>query len=134
MGKIEEKLQQRIKKLRSDAGLSQVALANRAGVSVQTIKDAEAGRRGLGIKALQGISEALGLSIEQLRGEVSVRVEPLQKVRMSKVVKMIESIPDDIYDLASKIPKNDKAWDYVRSSLEYAIEKRGKESAGEKEA
>lgn len=128
MGNIKENLKARIKRLRTDAGLSQVALANLAGISVQTIKDVEAGRRGLGLRALEGISSALKVSIDDLKGETEPVIQKVSHIKASKALKMFESIPDEIYDLAVNIGPDHEIWKVVRSVLETASEGVGKKT------
>lgn len=123
MGNIGERLRDRVKKLRATTGLSQVALANRAGVSVQTIKDVEAGRRGLGLKALEGISSALGISIEELKGKSEPRVEKIEAFKAKKMIQYFESIPDEIYELALELgDSRESVWEDIAETLLIAIE------------
>lgn len=121
MENIEDDLKHKIRSFRKKSGLSQVALANRADVSVQTIKDIEAGRRGAGIKALQGISDALGVSIEDLTSSsLELPVVKVEKFKARKALRYFEKIPDDIYDLAMAFQPSDDVWDEVKLILEDA--------------
>ena len=58
----------KIKAVRKKAGLTQRALAKRAGVSNTIIYQIEKGTRNPGLKTLEKLSKALGVSFEALRG------------------------------------------------------------------
>ena len=58
----------RIAKLRKDQGVTQVQLAERLGVSQQTITAYEVGRRRIQVSALPVIAQALGVGVEELVG------------------------------------------------------------------
>ena len=58
----------KIKAARKKAGLTQRALAKRAGVSNTMIYQIEKGTRKPGLKTLEKLSEALGVSFDALRG------------------------------------------------------------------
>jgi transcriptional regulator with XRE-family HTH domain len=107
-----------LKELRNKAGLSQVALANLADVSVQTIKDIEAGRRGAGLKALEGISRAIGVSINDLQSGIELQVEHIKLRSISDFKRSINSIPDDIFESAAKYSEDDKVWEMVRAAFQ----------------
>lgn len=114
MGNTGEKLNTRIKRLRAEAGLSQVALANLVPCSVQTIKDIEGGRKGAGLKVVKGISNALGISVEELTGRGEPEVKKIITHKMKDYTRRVESIPDYIYDLALELGPDHKAWPTVR--------------------
>lgn len=59
----------RVRRLREESGMTQVALANLAGLSTQSIKDIEAGRKGTGLKVVLSLSKAFGISMEEFLGE-----------------------------------------------------------------
>lgn len=106
-----------LRELREKAGLSQVALANLANISVQTIKDVENNRRGLGLKALEGISKALGIPIDELigEGEVNPSEQPLRTIEDFK--RAIINIPGDILAKSSKYSETDQVWEMVRAAF-----------------
>ena len=121
MEKIEEDLRERVKRLRTDAGLSQVALATRANISVQTVKDIEAGRKGAGIKVLQALAQAFSLSIEELVNEKPPVVEQIHRFKARKALRYFESIPDEIYEKAIKFGPSHEVWREVMVVLEEAL-------------
>jgi transcriptional regulator with XRE-family HTH domain len=55
-----------LRRIREERGLSQRALADRAGVVKSTIYEAEAGRRIPRIQTLEKLADALGVSIVDL--------------------------------------------------------------------
>jgi transcriptional regulator with XRE-family HTH domain len=57
-----------VRKAREGAGLTQSALAVRAGCSETTIRSLEAGRLGLGGKSIERLAPALGMEIPELLG------------------------------------------------------------------
>lgn len=122
MGKTGEELKDRFKRLRGEAKLTQVALANLANVSVQTIKDIEGGRKGAGIKVLQAVANALHISIEELCGEGAPAVERVEKFNSKKALSYFESVPNEVYVLAKEIGPGHKIWKDVKSLLEGAVE------------
>jgi transcriptional regulator with XRE-family HTH domain len=57
----------RLRELREAAGLSQVALAERAGVRQATVSDLETGKsKGIDFATLEALADALGTTAEQL--------------------------------------------------------------------
>jgi len=63
-----EKLGQRIAALRQERGLTQVQLAEILGYSQQQVLSFEKGRRRIPVSALPDLSQALGVSVEELLG------------------------------------------------------------------
>ena len=63
-----EKLGQRIAALRQERGLTQVQLAEILGYSQQQVLSFEKGRRRIPVSALPDLSQALGVSAEELLG------------------------------------------------------------------
>lgn len=61
----------RIAELRKTRGITQVQLAERLGVSQQTIQAYEVGRRRIQVSALPVVARILGSSLEELFGESS---------------------------------------------------------------
>jgi DNA-binding XRE family transcriptional regulator len=122
MENIGEDLKDRVRRLRRQAGLSQVSLSTLAGISSQTIKDIEAGRTDGGIKSLLAISRALRISVEDLFEHKEINVEKMPSIHMKTFVKAISSIPDDVYSLATQIDPEDKeTWKAVRGALKAGI-------------
>lgn len=61
---IKDKVGQRIKELRNELGISQEALANKAGVDRTYVTDVENGRRNISVELLEKLIKALGISIQ----------------------------------------------------------------------
>lgn len=61
---IKDKVGQRIKELRNELGLSQEALANKAGVDRTYVTDVENGRRNVSVELLEKLIKALEVSIQ----------------------------------------------------------------------
>jgi transcriptional regulator with XRE-family HTH domain len=59
---IKDKVGQRVKELRHELGLSQEALANKAGVDRTYMTDVENGRRNISVELLEKILGALEIS------------------------------------------------------------------------
>lgn len=62
---VQEKVGRRVKELRGEAGLSQEALALKAGLDRTYINSVENGRRNISINSLARIAFALGLSLQE---------------------------------------------------------------------
>lgn len=62
---IKERVGQRIKALRHQIGLSQEALANKAGVDRTYVTDVENGRRNISVELLEKIIVALEVSFKE---------------------------------------------------------------------
>ena len=62
---IKDKVGQRVRELRHDLGLSQEALANKAGVDRTYMTDVENGRRNISVEILEKILVALEVSFAQ---------------------------------------------------------------------
>ncbi len=62
---IKDKVGQRIKELRNELGLSQEALANKAGVDRTYVTDVENGRRNISVELLQKLILALETSFRE---------------------------------------------------------------------
>lgn len=57
-----------LRRLRNERGLTQTEMARLAGVSPSAVSQAEAGHRGLALETLLTLSEALGVSLDDLLG------------------------------------------------------------------
>lgn len=66
MSAIEERLGQKIARLRKAAGYTQAQLAERVGLQPEHISRIETGRRGVSIEAIANIAQALGIEIHEL--------------------------------------------------------------------
>jgi transcriptional regulator with XRE-family HTH domain len=62
---IKDKVGQRVKELRHELGLSQEALANKAGVDRTYMTDVENGRRNISVELLEKILGALEISFAE---------------------------------------------------------------------
>jgi transcriptional regulator with XRE-family HTH domain len=62
---IKDKVGQRIKELRNELGISQEALANKAGVDRTYVTDVENGRRNVSVELLEKLIKALEVSIQE---------------------------------------------------------------------
>jgi transcriptional regulator with XRE-family HTH domain len=113
---------ERIRKLRTDREMSQVALASLIGLNPQTVRDYESGRRMPTIKGLPLLAKALDVSISELI-EGSDEAPPIKRLPVSQTLKMLASIPDDVYELAQGVSLKDEAWETVRMALETARER-----------
>lgn len=82
-------LGERIAKLRKDQGITQVQLAERLGVSQQTITAYEVGRRRVQVSALPVIAQALGVGIEEL---VSTPAKPAKRGPAPKIQQQLERV------------------------------------------
>lgn len=65
MGRIDDWIARRVKQARVERGLSQEALADKLGISLQQIHKYEAGRNRISATRLAAISEALGKPLDE---------------------------------------------------------------------
>lgn len=114
MGNTEE-LSDRVKRLRKKAGFSQSALATQAKLSVQMIKDIEAGRRGGSVDTLRRLSDAFGISLQEIATgseDIEPNVIRTENFPASVVIQKMSLIPDEVYELAPDI--SEEAWGMVK--------------------
>lgn len=132
MENIEEALRDRIRRLRKEANLTIAGLAKASNVSDQTIKDIEAGRRGVGVDALIGLSRVFNLSMEALLFGEDVSGSSLKKEvePVSIFAKKVMAIPDHVYDLAQNFTPEHPVWKTVEAILESRRKDLEKERAG----
>ena len=124
----------RIRNLRIKADLTQAALAAHAGISLQTIKDIESGRTEAGQKSERALAKAFGITIEEMTGQDEPEPQVIKEkpISVSKFLKKISNVPDDIFDLAENVSLDDEAWDTVRSALEIARDRKEKKKVSNK--
>jgi transcriptional regulator with XRE-family HTH domain len=65
MGRIDDWIARRVKQARVERGLSQEALAEKLGISLQQIHKYEAGRNRISATRLAAVSEALGKPLDE---------------------------------------------------------------------
>lgn len=135
MENIEEKLKERVKRLREKAEMSQEKLASLAKISTQTIKDIESGRTSGGIKSLRAISLVLGISYEDLMGDKEPEPQVIrEKLKISRVASMLKNIPDDIYEMAEELGPDHQVWEIVRGAYDQRVKSKAKAAAKGKPA
>jgi transcriptional regulator with XRE-family HTH domain len=122
---IQKVISDNIVRLRGDTPRKE--LAKRANVTYQTIYDIEEGNKNPSIEVIVKIADALNVDPSKLlenKPEAKIIEMPV-----SKVLKKMASVPDDIYDLAEEFSDDPGVWDFVRSRFKIAREKREKEKA-----
>lgn len=127
----------RIKRLRGEAGLSQSALAATANLTVQAIKDIEAGRRGGSAQSLRSIANALGVSLETVMGEgKDAPKKPAEPAPLpvKAVLAALGSIPSSIVEKATEFGPRDEVWDEVMVVLEARLKELEKQKSKTKRA
>lgn len=127
MGNIEE-LSARVKRLRKAAGLSQAALATHSKLSVQMVKDIEAGRRGGSVETLKKLAEVFGVTLQEISSgsaEVAANIIKAKPLPMSEYLKRGLKIPDSVYEKAFELDDTGhKVWEMVEGFLGAAIKER----------
>lgn len=63
---LRRRVGQRVRALRCDRGLTQLALAARSGISRPSIANLEAGRQNVGLDRLLALASALEVTVEEL--------------------------------------------------------------------
>lgn len=130
---IKNVLSVNLKRVRSDRGLTQSEVASMVNLSVQRIRDIESGRGNPSINSLTELAEKLGVKVsELLEGEEAPTLSILPKV--SRVIEMMASIPDEIYYLAEKIDKKNDVWETIKVALEVEIDRLKEEALKAKKA
>jgi transcriptional regulator with XRE-family HTH domain len=93
MGYDSKKIGERIYLARQNAGLKQLALSIKAGISQSTLSEIESGKAKLTVETLYKISETLGASITWLLGENSIPdLTDSERLEMEKYKRYIISI------------------------------------------
>jgi transcriptional regulator with XRE-family HTH domain len=120
MENIEEALKDRVRRLRKEAGMTIAELAKASMVSDQTIKDIEAGRRGVGVDALVGLSRVFNVTMEELlfNKDLTYKERPKDIEPISVLAKRLTKIPDAIYDKAQDLDPSDPVWETIEKLLE----------------
>jgi transcriptional regulator with XRE-family HTH domain len=128
MKNSEETINQRVRRLRKQAGLTVAALATSAGVSPQTVKDIEAGRKDVGAKSLSGLAKAFKVSVEQLLEDKKVEVDKVAVITPKKALKMYMSLPDWLVERAQEHAHDSKVWGLIQMAFDEveALEKKQK--------
>lgn len=130
---IKNVLSVNLKRVRSDRGLTQSEVASMVNLSVQRIRDIESGRGNPSINSLTDLAEKLGVKVsELLEGEGSPTLAILPKI--SRVLEMMSSIPDEIYYLAEKIDKKNEVWETIKVALEVEVNRLKEEALKTKKA
>ena len=65
-GQVQQRVGARVRELRSGRGLTQLALAERSGISRPSIANLEAGRQNVSLRRLCALAAALGVEVEDL--------------------------------------------------------------------
>lgn len=135
MEKTRVVLKTRVKALRDKAELSQEALASLAGLSTQTIKDIEAGRTPGGMKSLKKLSEAFGISFEELTGEAEPTPNVIREpFKISSLADTLKKIPNEVYEMANGFDLEDEVWEMVASVMRKELELKLKKQQKKKHA
>lgn len=114
-------LSKNLKSRRKELEINQDELAERSGLSTTYVKNIERGVSWPSPESFEALAKGLGVSAgELLRDSFSI---PEKVVGVSKIIKKLAAIPDNVYDLAQGIPTSDKAWEDVEASLEMAHER-----------
>jgi putative transcriptional regulator len=77
----------RLKRLRTEAGLTQAALAERAGVPLQTLRNWEHGRREPLLSTAARLARGLGVSLDRLvdnDGDAAAEAKPAKRKKAGK--------------------------------------------------
>ena len=118
---ISELVSKNLRKIREEKDLTQRFIAENCDVSTQTIRDIEAGRRGLSLELLGRIAQLLGIKASTLLE--SGELPPVLQMPVSKTIQKLASVPDLIYDLAVQVPLTSEAWKTAEIALKIAIKK-----------
>lgn len=136
METMSEEFKDRIARLRKEAGLTQVALANLSGISLKMIKDLEKGRRGGSAATLRSLARCFQLSIDELMGDAAPEaVEHVEPPSPVKVLQMYMKIPEDVLKLAQGYTPESPVWENVKKAfMIYEIEQERKNASKKNQA
>jgi transcriptional regulator with XRE-family HTH domain len=132
MDMIKSVMVRNIKALRDSKGWNQEDLAEKTGFSVGTIKNIERGKTWVSPETLEAICLAFDISYDKLfstNGDGKMFDMP-----MSKAIRRLMAIPDDIYEMAQEFGPQDEMWEDVRGVLDHHIEKKNLAKNDEKQA
>jgi transcriptional regulator with XRE-family HTH domain len=87
------KMNERIKKIRKQNGLSQIELGERIGVSQQVITNYERGIREPNIETLLKIAGALDVSLETLIADKPIKPEEQTSRALQKRIEQVKKLP-----------------------------------------
>jgi transcriptional regulator with XRE-family HTH domain len=65
-GELQRRVGARVRALRAGRGLTQLRLAERAGISRPSIANVEAGRQNVSLRQLCALADALGVGVEDI--------------------------------------------------------------------
>ena len=116
---VAKKIAENIRLARGD--LSRQKLAEKISLTYQTVYEIEEGRRKPSIDALIVIAEVLGVSAASLLE--TDRAPTVVYLPVSETLTKLASVPDDIYEMASRVGKESAIWETVRTALEVEIER-----------
>ena len=97
--------------------MTQQKLADSAKIAVATLRDYESGRRTPSMEAINKIAKALDIKPFKLLEEPDPKIIEMP---VSKVLKKMTSIPDEIYDMSEKLTADQ--WKSIASIMEGLIE------------
>lgn len=117
---ISDLFSKNFKRIRAEKALTQAFLARSVNVSTQTVRDIEAGRRNPSFELVGKLAQKLGITVGDLFLEEKEDRSNVHALPVSEAIKKLMAIPDNIYDLAQDIPKDDQCWDAVRIALKGA--------------
>lgn len=129
---ISELVSKNLRVIREDKDLTQRFVAENCDVSTQTIRDIEAGRRGLSLELMGRIATCLGVEVTDLLK--TGNPAPVLQMPVSKTIQKLASIPDNIYDLAVQVPLTSEAWQTVEVALGIAIKRQAEDKAKKNKA
>lgn len=110
-------------------------LASLAGVTYQHIYEIEEKIKYPSLKVLAKIADALNVELSLLLRERSKSEEPMARIEpMSKIIKKLAAIPDDIYEKVPMFGPNHDVWDSVRVIMKDAEKDIEKKKSGSKHA
>lgn len=125
MKKTEETIGERVKRLRKARNLTQSEVAKRAPLSLQMVKDIEAGRRKGTVETLSKFAKVFSVSLIEITN-YSAPEKNVFELPTRAALKKALSIPDQVYDLAAKLGPDHPVWkEYVLPALEDAQERNG---------
>ena len=117
---ITKVLSSNLRRIRTEKGLTQQALADEVKVNVQTIRDIEAGRRNPSFPILETIGKALTTHPSEFLKGKQKKAE-IVEISIVEAIRRFQSIPPDIYERAVKLGPSHVSWEEVRVVLDQGI-------------